>query len=395
MICSGAGNGDIANISNILVNCGLMRGAARRHDEGSQLYFESGSRWSSPLYACASSVKATIKTVSFLLNGTEGLKDLSVTDVRPKVYPNNDSIPLWGVEETGKSMDEISPIWGLVSPAYENYPNISVIKAESLHLPGYSDSSDVSSKRTYQNMPGSDFFKAVSKYAYDISDSSNTYGPRVDYTGYANMAMYVKWQNLSSSPETAPKIIDLIWTDAAAAVVVGTKGVLGGGNVGSPSEAARVSVRPMTNQIKYRWLFGIPALIVVIICMVIGSLAFCTLIFRRHNLTIMRRHLNQSSAGRLLTGFLYPEYCNLDTNSKVWSKTVGQNVIDLGGDNALMSLLARNNFSKGGTVVQETPIAGEGDEFLVPRTPSPYNGHTLSPQFPPPPQQFPRHIHQG
>ena len=381
-----------------------MRGAARRHDGGSQLYFESGSRWSSPLFACASSVRATIKTVSFLLNGTEGLQDLSVTGVRPKVYPNNDSIPLWGVEETGKSMDEISPIWGLVSPAYENYPNISVIKAESLHLPGFADSSDVSSKRTYQNMPGSDFYRAVSAYAYDISDSgSDTYGPRVDYTGYANMAMYVKWQNLSSSPETAPKIIDLIWTDSAAAVVVGTKGVLGAGNAGRPSEAVRVSVHPMTNQIKYRWLFGIPALIVILICIVIGFLAFCTLVFRRHNFSVMRRHLNQSSSGRLLTGFMYPEYCNLDTKSRVWSQTVGQNVIDLGGDNALMSLLARNNFNKGGMVVHEKPIADEGDGFLVPRTPSPYNGHTLSPQFPTPPQQYPPppqqnpppHMYQG
>jgi hypothetical protein len=210
------------------------------------------------------------------------------------------------------------------------------------------------------------------------------------------MALYAHWQNLSSDAESAASIVNLIWTDIAAATVVGTKGVLGPGNTGN--DVVQLAVRPLVNQIKYHWLFGIPALLVALICLVIGSFAFLTCVFRRHNLTKMRNHLHQTAAGRILTSFIYPEYTNLETPSHVWSQTVGRNVVDLSGENPLMTLLAKNNFHKGGVMVQETRMipedgVSEGDGFLVPRTPSPYGGH--NPQFPPPPQQTMPHVYRG
>jgi len=356
-----------------------------RKGAGSQVVFEAGSEWSVPLYTCATAIKATIKTTSFLLNGTDGLASLSVTEVRPKVYPNNESLPAWGVEEAGLTNANFNPVWGLVSPAYESYPNISVIRQELLYLPGYADEFIKIPGIKSQNLPANDFARMALSSTYDIEDDSSASGPMVDYTGYSNMAMYAKWQQLSRTPEDAAKIINLIWTDYAASAVVGTKSVLGARN-DSNAQPAIIAVRPLINRIHYHWLFGIPAFIVLLLCLVIGTFAFLTFLFRRHGISKMRKHLHQTAVGRILTSFLYPEYTNLETPSREWSQSVGKNVIDLSGDNALMSLLAKNNFYKGGVVIQETqmmPKEGattEGDHFLVPRSPSPYGSH--SPQFP-------------
>jgi len=118
-LCTGAGNSDFANISNILVNCGFMTGVPQRISPGSSLLFEKGSVWSQKMYTCASAVKATIKTVSFNYNGTQNsLKSLAVTDIKPKAYKDESAMPIWGVEDTGNawSSEGINLIWGLLSP---------------------------------------------------------------------------------------------------------------------------------------------------------------------------------------------------------------------------------------------------------------------------------------
>src|SRR5271154_6403466 len=354
VICSGAGSADIANISNIFGACGLMRGIPQRLDGGSSLMFESGSKWSSPLYACASAVKATIKTAFFNFNGTQGLQSLSVTDLRAKVYSGNNTMPLWGVEDSGMTNDEISPVWGLISPSYESYPNISVVRQESLYLPGYSASGLGFSRNSYQNMPASDFAPTALTGAYAISSD---FGPAVDYTGYSNMAMYVRWQDLSKTPEAASTIVNLIWTDLAAAAVVGTKGVLGPGNAGSPNDAVPIPVQPIVRKIKYQYLFAIPAFILAGMLLLVSFIALLYLIFARSNLTTMRRHLHQLSTGRIFTVFLCPEKCDIGTKSKEWSEEFGKKEIDLSGERPTLTDVVVQPKANGSVVVQL-----EGDE---------------------------------
>ena len=376
-----------------MMACGLMRGAAIRKGDGPQGVFEALSEWTIPLYTCATSIKATIQTTSFLLNGTSGLASLTITNVRPKTYPNNESIPLWGVEESGQTNADMSPLWGLVAPDYEKYPNISVIRQESLHIPGYAPPTGSTLHGIQgQNLPATDFPSRALISTYGMNKDFGATEPRVDYTGYSNMAMYVKWQNLSRNANDAAKIVNLIWTDLAAAAVVGTKSAEGPRGASDP---VRIVVRPLVNKIRYHWRFGIPAFLVALLCMIIASFATLTFIFRRHNLSKMRKHLHQTAAGRIFTSFLYPEDTNLDTSSREWSERVGKNVIDLSGDNVLMTLLAKNNFHKGnhgggkeGIRVGENEVPMERDGFLVPRTPSPYGGH--SPQLSPPPMQAPQ-----
>src|SRR4051794_24316254 len=80
----------------------------------------------------------------------------------------------------------------------------------------------------YANLPGSDFHVSSLGVAYKVGGSSDN--SDVDYTGSASMAMWTRWQDLTSNAKTAALIPNLIFTDVAAASIVGTKGVLGPGN---------------------------------------------------------------------------------------------------------------------------------------------------------------------
>lgn len=326
-----------------------MRGAAIRLDEGSSVLFDAGSRWRVPLYTCATAVKATIRTTSFLLNGTSGLSSLSVVSTRPKEYPTNESLPVWAVEESGRIASQFTPIWGLIGPDYEKYPNMSVVKKDSLYIPGYVGFETAQLGNFMSgNLPGSDFppRALVSTYS-DLEGSVSS--SRTTYSGFANLPLYVRWQEYSRSPQSAARIPNLIWTDLAASAVLGTKSSLGGRAESFGS--VPIAVHPLRNQIKYRWLFGIPAFIVLLLCIAIAVFAFVTFVFHRHNFTKLRKHLQQTAAGRILTGFVYPEGSNLATPPPAWNQTVGRNQIDLGGDSPLTTLLAQNQFYKGGVPV--------------------------------------------
>jgi hypothetical protein len=108
------------------------------------------------MYSCISATKALIKTVSFRFNGSDDLSGLSVTGLGDKIYPNDASKPVWGVENTDMFLADASPLWGLVEPQQGNV-NISTLQKESLWLPGYSVMGDAPPAQGYQNLPGVDF----------------------------------------------------------------------------------------------------------------------------------------------------------------------------------------------------------------------------------------------
>ncbi|OCK73509.1 hypothetical protein K432DRAFT_430554 [Lepidopterella palustris CBS 459.81] len=333
MLCTGAGNGDFANITNILVNCGMMRGVPQRQSPGSRLIFDSGSSWSQPIYTCASAIKATIKTVSFNYNGTDSLlSSLTIPEIQDKTYANESSMPLWGVENTGNAYytQDMNLIWGLVSPAYENNQNVSTVRQPSLYLPGWIGTLDTLGMlaTSYENLPGSDFSVGALATAYDIGGPN---AGQFDYSGQTNMAMWSRWQTLTNSPRTAALIPNLIYTDIAAAAVVGTKGVLGPGNAAHENQVA-LPVTPTVSKIQYHYPFAIPALAAALILVVITLLAFVTVCLGGLGIGRMRLHLQQISPGRVYTTFMYRGPDGLTMNSKDWSKQFGKKMVDLSGE---------------------------------------------------------------
>jgi hypothetical protein len=328
-----------------------MSGIPQRQDGGSSMVFEPGSQWSQPLFACASSVKSTIKTVSFLFNGTDELQNLKVTSVQPKKYSGPSTLPLWGVENTGNeyTIDGISMIWGLVSSKYENNPNVSTVRQESLYLPGYFSSwGDTGlSQIGSQNLPASDFYHSAMESAY-LVDPLYVSSGAIDYTGQNNMAMWARWQNLSASTVSAALIPNLIFTDYAAAAVVGIKGVLGPGNVAAQN-LVPLAVTPTISVIRYHWAFAIPALIAALGLLFFTALAVIIILFRRHNIGRLRMHLNQLSPGRIFTTFLSSEPGGLSLSADDWNRCMGKQIVDLSGD-----------YPFGAEAVPEKPVAVTG-----------------------------------
>jgi hypothetical protein len=333
--CAGAGFADVANISNIYVSCGLLRGAPRRVDGGPQSLFEHNSRWSSTLHSCAATVRATIKTVSFSVNGPDtSLARLVITNITEKAYETNADLPLWGVENSGLAMDGISLVWGLISSKYQSFPNVSFTRQRSLHLLGYSGplAQTFSPVPSAQNMPASDFPIAAMNTVFGANDGrgvSDSSWP-FDLVGRASMSIFTRWQNLSQNAAGAGKIVNLMWTDLAASAVVGTKGVLGHGNQGVANDTSTVLIRPYSHRIKYHLAFGIPAFILIILLGFATIFALVAAIFSWSSIAKVRLRLQQLSVGRVLTILLYPGYSTLTMPARDWSKGSGGKSIDLG-----------------------------------------------------------------
>lgn len=146
------------------------------------------------MYACASAVKATVKTVHFNFNGTKNINNLKVEKVQNKEYSGDQSKPLWGVENPSRRyyVDDIPLLWGLLDSKFETHPNISTVRSEVLYLPGYGNDIGATGLQPFmeENLPASNFYKNAMSGTYEIrvSTSGSRFGTTGDYSGSSNMA---------------------------------------------------------------------------------------------------------------------------------------------------------------------------------------------------------------
>lgn len=122
---------------------------------------------------------------------------------------------------------------------------------------------------------------------FDISDDEWLF----DLVGLASMAIFTRWQKLSTSQDEAAKILNLMWTDLSASAVVGTRGVLGPLNNGDDAEAAKVSVRPIGHRVTYNFVYGIPAFILALFLLNLGAFWLVSLCLGKASLEKLQRRL--------------------------------------------------------------------------------------------------------
>lgn len=364
-VTAGVESGSPANISNILTMSGLMRSVPQRQGEGNSLAFETGSRWSQKMYVCTTAVKATIKTVAFSYNRTDGKLDtLNATAITDRHYSGNESMPVWGVEDTGNryKSSAIKLIWGLVSPWYEGKMNVSTVRQPSLYIPGYIDT-EFSSIDTLtdieQNLPASDFAPGVLARTYCVEvNSDNCKG--MDYSGFQNLAMWTRWQNLTSSAEKASLVPNLIFTDTAASAVTGSRGVLGPLNAGRQNRN-NVAVTPSVRVIRYRLVFATPAILslVVMLILVVGAI-LVTVFGQSSGISALRRHLRSLAPGRIYTTLLnklqHSSEDSIYLAEKEWNSAYGKQIIDLSAE--FPALAGEENVAESDT---NEPTAAEED----------------------------------
>ncbi|KAL2813816.1 hypothetical protein BDW59DRAFT_167385 [Aspergillus cavernicola] len=347
-LCQGAGGWDTVNIEGITVACGLMLGAAQRVDNSDSLIFEQNSRWSIPLYTCATAVKATVNSVEFESTGT-GLPDVKVQGISEKVYNSSYPPPLWGAEQLQLNLSDVSPLWGLVSPEFETRPNLSTIRQPHLYLPGIPRPYDLLTTVSVDNLPGTGFHGVALARTYDIGSHLNP--DVVDYSGLTNIALFARLQELSRTAESAAHIPNLVFTDLVANLIVGTHSVLGSPSDEPDTDTIKRPVITIAKHIKFHHLYGIPAYITLLLWLLLCAAMILFYLTRRLNLARIRYFISRTSAGRTLATVYYPDVSNFDMRAKEWIGSAGDKVVDLTGEstefarncNSMRASPSRNN----------------------------------------------------
>jgi hypothetical protein len=174
----------------VFVNCGyFMTPPASPIGAFTSLdgYFEQD------IHLCSSTIKATVKEVTFVHNHTlsnSDLSGLSVTQVLVKNYSSPQERPLWAVETPigGQNISAYRPLWGLVNDKYKDAEGITTTKTADFYLPAWSwidagynemaamsfDGSLVILSAHILNHQTTDFYRPLSKFLHLLGPMSGT-----------------------------------------------------------------------------------------------------------------------------------------------------------------------------------------------------------------------------
>jgi hypothetical protein len=181
--------------------------------------------------------------------------------------------------------------------------------------------------------------------------------------------MMAKWRELSASPATAAKIPNLIWTDLAANMLVGTKSLLS-----AFPDAQSYEVRSNKRRLFFHYAWAIPALIcaaIWILCAVLCLVLYLVPQSRsRMGLSRLRDLINQLSVGRALVAADQFNAIGVRGPTKEWLATAGRTRINLftlketAEDGTELGSLP----SSGGHVEAETVLVGQAEPLGVTRS---------------------------
>lgn len=324
IICTGFSYADRATASTPGVRCGYLYGAPRRVDGSSPLVLDPRSEWEQSLYVCASGVRAKVRRVDFSTNGGElSLDRLRIDGVSDLDYSDPTSLPVWAAEEVAMPVWTVDLAWGLVAPTYENAPGLLTRRAASFWLPparrGITSDGDVFVAGLHQ--------AAMTNVYTPIGGVTEPDAP--SFSGQSNFAVFAKWQRLSASETTAPKIINLIWTDLIASATIGTKSILSASAAANDKGSSTPLVTAYGRRLNYNLVFAIPAIIVLSLWLFILCAALIFMAIRRFTFRHLTQLTNQTSVGRAVTDILYPELCEPGAKTSTWARTAGVVNLDL------------------------------------------------------------------
>lgn len=280
------------------VQCGYLLGAGSRTDGGQPLMEEAGSTWEQPLYTCAGAVKASVKTVTFSINGTLTLENLVVKRAEERVYENKDDEPLWAMEDwwyPGCEGAYSAPLWGIVDDSFEGTPGYNFTRSPSFYLPGVLVLRDVTSPEDM--LAAAQAPVATVRELFWVAFARSSGGIFPTYNGDFVSSLMSRWKPLSDTTEGVVKILNLVWTDVMASATVGT-------NL-QPSSMKRSTfsnngqtIRAHSRHITYDIRYAIPALLTLLLWISLLLAGFVVCILDRHPFWKLRSLLNETSVGR-------------------------------------------------------------------------------------------------
>ena len=267
------------------------------HDFDGKL-FNPNLNWYQPLYSCVSAIEASIKRVQFKVNGTSALSNLIIQ----KVQSADGTTRTWGVENTGRSIYELDPLWGLVSADKTNISGISALRRSYLYLraAGSSFIGSGGSTTVRDSIAGASAPSTQLDTVYGFVNRDPDLGGSItfpDYTGATTWSLFTNWSRLSRNTSTAGHIPNLIWTDLMANAVIGTKSLL--------SNSTRFQYKrpaaPYFQTVVYNWQYAGFALAFAVMYIMLLLWSLLLSATRECNFSMLRFFLNQSSAGRTMT----------------------------------------------------------------------------------------------
>jgi hypothetical protein len=348
-VCTNFFIDDWANSTNIQVKCGLVLGPALKTSGPDTPLVEPGSEWTRPVYMCASTTKATIKSVSFSFNQSRGsgLDALSVTSLEDKQYASKTDMPSWGIETPNMTLGTIDPLWGLIDPDSPDIVNVTMLQSPQLYVPAGSSAIrnsmlEVDGGHSY--VPGTAAPAAIWASAYAPRDILSS-GIQ-DLSGWNQLSLATVWRKMSTTSMGTAGIMNLIWTDLAANALVGTRGWVDNrvlppnlqseetlrkrdiSSSTSTTAASRVSVRAYVRRTRYHWLYAIPAGLTLLLVVVICVAALVAVVSGKGNVRRIRHYSDSLSAGRLLVA-LKTGVRDFESSSAEWLKVSGRRRMSL------------------------------------------------------------------
>ncbi|KIY03831.1 uncharacterized protein Z520_00522 [Fonsecaea multimorphosa CBS 102226] len=137
------------------------------------------------------------------------------------------------------------------------------------------------------------------------------------------MAMYARWRDLSQSAAAMAKVPNLVWTDIAASMLVGTRSWNSGNQLpanlqkrdddGTNSTGGDQAIVPVTvyqRQIRYHWRFAIPAFLALARFLVMVSAALVSVVSGKGLSARVRHNLFHLLSVRLLGEMQYSGECD-------------------------------------------------------------------------------------
>ncbi|KAG2184426.1 hypothetical protein INT43_000335 [Umbelopsis isabellina] len=308
MSCQGFGGMDDVNITNTAVQCYIFVGAPIRTDGGDSNLVEANSSWLQPFYACASTVRVKLQTLTVSFNSTTNTTT-TLPNLNLERHDTNKSV-LWAVEHPGMYINQMDPYWGPVADQYENSTSLNTLRSDIFYLPAGNSMTWSSSATTDAS--------ALPAYALglSLSNSISAVSSAYDYSGSQNGAMLKLWRNLSASADTVSRIRNLIWTDIMA------------NNLYSNISVQSTTVMKNVPTVGYNLLYAIPAFVSLALWIFLMGITVVFIALDRISISSIRQALYQTSLGRVVV--------NITNNSRnhalkpeKWAAQENTNIIGL------------------------------------------------------------------
>ena len=280
-----------------------------------------GIGYSVPISSCASANRVIIKTVRFSFNTSDTVSGLKIESIEPKKYASSSEYPLWAFESSDEAEGDPQwnirswdPLWGIVEKEDSTFSNLTYKRSPELWLTGNTATNNADYSGF--NLAAITIPRSLLYHGYEVHQPSGSLtssrNDLADYSGKLNIEMLNLWRNLSATPQGTGRMIDLVWTDVAANAFYGGRGMLPVGlppnlarrDDGETAESEMVPVFVRKRWTRYRYVYAIPAFIVlaIVAATLVGSIVAA--ILGRGTIGRIKMFLARLSAGRVMTAIL-------------------------------------------------------------------------------------------